>query len=76
MGGACSTLERDEKYIQNFGLKYEGKRSRGRHRHRWEDNVRIDLRKVEWEDVDWIHPAQGRDQLRALVNTIMNLRIQ
>jgi hypothetical protein len=36
---------------------------------RWEDNIRIDLRKIEWEDLDWIRLAQHRDQLRALLNT-------
>jgi len=40
----------------------EGKISIGRRRRRWEDNIRMDLREVEWESVDWIHLAQDRDQ--------------
>jgi len=51
----------------------KGKRSRGRHRRRWEDNIRMDLREIGWEVVDWIHLAQGMDQWRALLNTVMSL---
>jgi hypothetical protein len=53
--------------------KPEGKRSLGRHRHRCEDNIRIDLREIVWENVDWMHLAQDREQWCALVNMIMNL---
>jgi hypothetical protein len=34
----------------------------GRTRHRWKDNIRINLREIWWESVDWIHLAQGRGQ--------------
>jgi hypothetical protein len=39
------------------------------------DNIKIDLREIGWDDVNWIDLAQDRDQLRALVNTVMNLRV-
>jgi hypothetical protein len=55
--------------------KPERKRPLGRPRRRWEDNIRMDLREVEWDGVDWMHQAQGRDQWRALVNTELNLRV-
>jgi len=55
-----------------FVGKPEGKRSRGRSWRRWEDNIRIDLREIEWEDVDWMHLSQDRDQRQAVVNTVMN----
>jgi hypothetical protein len=55
--------------------KPEGKRPVGRPRHRWEDNIKMDLRERGWKSVDWMHLAQGRDQLRAVVNTVMNLRL-
>jgi hypothetical protein len=55
--------------------KPEGKRSLGRPRRRWEDNIRMDLREIGWGGTDWIDLAQDRDQWRALVNTVMNLRV-
>jgi hypothetical protein len=42
--------------------KPDGNRPLGRPRRRWEDNIRMDLREVGWEGVDWIHVAQDRDQ--------------
>jgi len=54
--------------------KPEGKRPFGRPRSRWEDNIRMDLRIIRWEVVYWIHLVQDRDQWRALVNTLLNLR--
>jgi hypothetical protein len=52
----------------------EGKGSLGRPRHRWVDNIKMDLREIEWGDMDWIDLAQNRDQWRAFVNAVMNLR--
>jgi hypothetical protein len=53
--------------------KPEGKRPLGRRR--WMDNIKMDLREIGWDGVDWIELAQDRDQWRALVNTVMNLRV-
>jgi hypothetical protein len=53
----------------------EGRRPLGRPRRRWEDNIKIDPRKMGFGDVDWIHWAQDRESWRALVNTVMNLRV-
>jgi hypothetical protein len=53
----------------------EGRRSLGRPRRRWEDNIKMDLREIVLGDVDWIHWAQDRDRWQALVNTVMNLRV-
>jgi hypothetical protein len=55
-------------------VKSERKTSLLRPRDRWEDNIGKDLKKMRWEDVDWMHVAQFRDWWRSLVNTIMNLR--
>jgi hypothetical protein len=55
--------------------KPEGKRPLGRPRRRWVDNIKMDLRERGWDGTDWIHLAQDRDQWRALVNTVMNLRV-
>jgi hypothetical protein len=55
--------------------KPEGKRPLGRPRRRWENNIKMDLREIGWGDMDWIDLAQDRDQWRALVNTVINLRV-
>jgi hypothetical protein len=55
--------------------KPEGKRPLERLRRRWEDNIKMDLREIEWGDMDWSDLAQDRDQWRALMNTVMNLRV-
>jgi hypothetical protein len=53
----------------------EGKRPLERSRPKWVDNIKMDLREIECVGVDWIDLAEGRDQCRALVNTVMNLRV-
>jgi hypothetical protein len=53
----------------------EGGRPLGRPRRRWEDNIRMDLREIGFGDVDWIQWAHDMDRWRALVNTVMNLRV-
>jgi hypothetical protein len=61
-----------------LGYWWERQKERGplgRPRRRWVDNIKMDLREIGWDGVDWINLAQGRDQRRALVNTLMNLRI-
>jgi hypothetical protein len=53
--------------------KPEVKRPLGRPRHRWVDNIRMDLEEAGWGDVDWIGLAQHRDRWRALMNSVLNL---
>jgi hypothetical protein len=53
----------------------EGKRPLGRPIRRWVDNIKMDLREIEWDGMDWIDLAQDRDQWRALVKAVMNLRV-
>jgi hypothetical protein len=55
--------------------KPEGKKPLGRRRRRWVDNIKMDLREIGWDGVDWTDVAQDTDQWRALVNTVMNLRV-
>jgi hypothetical protein len=52
----------------------EGKRL-GRPRCRWVDNIKMDLREIGWDGMDWIVLAQDRDQWRAFVNMVMNLLV-
>ena len=56
--------------------KPEGKRSLGRPRRRWEDNIKMDLQEVGGSGGDWMELAQDRDRWRALVNTVMNFRVR
>jgi hypothetical protein len=55
--------------------KPEGNRRLGKPTRRWVDNIKMIIREIEWGGMGWIDIAQDRDQWRALVNTIMNLRI-
>jgi hypothetical protein len=55
--------------------KPEGRKPLGRPRCRWVDNIRMDLGEIGWGDVDWICLAQDRDMWRALVNSVLNLRV-
>jgi hypothetical protein len=53
----------------------EGKRSLEGPRRRWVDNIQIYLMEIGWDGINWIVLAQDRDQWRALVNKVMNLRV-
>jgi hypothetical protein len=53
----------------------EGTKPLGRPRRRREDNIERDVRKIRWSGMDWIHLAKDRDQWRAPMNTVMNLRV-
>jgi hypothetical protein len=55
--------------------KPEEMKSLERPRRRWVDNIKMDLREIGWDCMDWIDLAQDRDQWRALVSTVMNLRV-
>ena len=55
--------------------KSEGKGPLGRHKRRWEDNIKMDLQEVGCGGMDWIELAQDRDRWRALVYVVMNLRV-
>ena len=56
-------------------MKPEGKRSMGRPKLRWEDNIKMDLQEMGGDCGDWMEMAQDRDRWRALVSTVMNLRV-
>jgi hypothetical protein len=55
--------------------KPEGKGPLGRPRRRWVDNIKMDLREIGWDGMDVMDMAQDWDQWRALVNTVLNLRV-
>jgi hypothetical protein len=69
-------VEEEEKNAYKILMgKPDRKRALGRPRRRWEDNIKMDLRETGWSSMDWIHLAQDMDQWRALMNTVMNLRV-
>jgi hypothetical protein len=55
--------------------KPEEKRPLGRPRRRWADSIKMDLGDMGWDGMGWIDLAQDKDQWRAFVNTVMNLRV-
>jgi hypothetical protein len=76
MGGECSADGKERGVYRILVGKPEGKRPLGRPRRRWEDNIRMDLPEVGCGGVDWSGLAQDRDRWRAIVNAVMNLRVQ
>jgi hypothetical protein len=75
MGWPCSAQCVDKKCIQSFDCKSEETKPLDRPRSRCEDNIKINLREIRLEVVDWIHLARDTDQWQAFVNTVMNRRI-
>jgi len=55
--------------------RLEGKRPLRRRRRRWEDDIRTDLREIDWEGVDWMQLIKVRDEWQAVVDRVMNLRV-
>jgi hypothetical protein len=75
MGRACNSNGGKRNAYRILVGKPEGKRPLGRPRRRWVDIIEIDLSEIGWDGREWIELAQDRDQWRALVNTVMNLRV-
>jgi hypothetical protein len=75
MGGLCSTNGGEKDAYRLLVGKPEGKRPLGSPRRRWVDNIRMKVGEVGWSDVDWIGLAQDRNRWRALVNSVLNLRV-
>jgi len=70
MGGEYSTHGNDEMHTKFWSESLKEVTLR-RSRHRWEDNIKMDLAEMGWEGVNWMHLTQDRDQWRAVVNTVM-----
>jgi hypothetical protein len=73
--GHVAGMGGEEESIQDIGGKARSKRPLGRQRCRWVDNIKIDIKEIGWYGMEWIDLAQDRDQWRALMNTVMNLRV-
>jgi len=75
MGGQVACMGEMRNVYKTLVRKPEGTRPSQRPRHKQKDNIRMYLRDIYWEGVDWIHLAQYRDQWWAFVNTVMNLQV-
>jgi hypothetical protein len=75
MGGPCSTNGEKRNAYRLLVRKPEGKRPLGRPRHRWVDNIRMHLGEVGCGEVDWIGLAEDRNRWRAVVDSVLNLRV-
>jgi hypothetical protein len=73
--GHVARMGEERKVYKVLVGKPEGKRPLGRPRRRWEDGISMDLRQIVLRGVDWIRLAQDRDRWRAVVSTVMNLRV-
>jgi hypothetical protein len=62
MGRACSTNGNEKEWIQDIDVKVRRKESLGKSRRRWVDNIKINLREIEWGGMDWIDLSQDTDQ--------------
>jgi hypothetical protein len=75
VGGTCGT-HGERRSVDRVSVgRPEGKRPLGRPRHRWEDNIKMDLREIGIDGANWIRLAQDRVQWWAFVVTVMNLRV-
>jgi hypothetical protein len=75
MDRVCSTNGEKRNTYRILVGKPEEKRPLGRPRRRWANNIKIVLREIGWDCMDWINLAQNKDQWRALVNMEMNFRV-
>jgi hypothetical protein len=73
--GHVARVGEERKVYKVLVGKPEGKRQLGRPRRRWEDGIRMDLRKIDLGGMDWIRLSQDRDRWRAVVSAVMNLRV-
>jgi len=75
MGGTCSAYGGEKRHIHGLVGKPEGKRQLGRPSFRWDDIIKMGLQEVGGGCEDWMGLAKDRDRWRALVSTVMNLRV-
>jgi hypothetical protein len=76
MGETCRTDEREDKCVYRFvGKKRKGGRPPGRPSRRWENNVKLDLKEIRCDCVDWDQLAMDRDKGSSVVKTVIHVRV-
>ena len=75
MAGHVARMEEGRSAFKLLTGKHTSKRPLGRPRHRWEDNIRMDLKEIGINAGNWVDSAQDRNYWRALVNAALNLRV-
>jgi hypothetical protein len=75
VGGTCGTHGEGRGVYRVLVGRPECMKPLGRPRHRWEDNIKLDLREIGIHGANWIRMAQDRVRWRAFVNTVLNLRV-
>jgi hypothetical protein len=73
--GHVARIDETRNACNNSVGKSERNKPLGKPQSRLEDNIKMDLKEIGWKVLDWVHVAQARDQWRALVNTVINLRV-
>ena len=71
---AFSTHGREDRCIQGLVVTSEGNGKFGGPKYRWQDNIKVDLKGAYYDKIEWIHVAQDREEWRAVLNMVMNLR--
>jgi hypothetical protein len=75
VGWVCGTYGIGEKRGHDFGGKLKGKRPLVRPKRRWDDGIKMGVREIGWEVVEWIQLAEDMSRRRSLVNSVLKLRI-
>jgi hypothetical protein len=75
MGRECGMYGGEKKRMQGLTGKLAGKRPLGTPRHRWEDNIKVDIKETEWAGMDYFNLVQDSDKSQAVVCTVMDLWI-
>ena len=76
MGGECDKNGEKGSVHRILVGKPEGKKPLGLSRRKWENNIKINLKELEWDSVDWINLARDRENRRELVNMVIKFRFQ
>jgi hypothetical protein len=75
MGRACVTYSGKRNIYRILVGKSEGTRPLVEPRHKWEDNIKMYVKEIDWDGMDWINMVQDRDKCWHVVNMVVNLQV-